>query len=358
MSIFSEYKSTFLSFIEDRDYSDLKFPLAKIGRVLNNYVMGDFIVVGGRKTSGKSSFMLYNYVTSPLLQHLNEESDPSSLIHTRVVYINTRSSKKSVMEKMAVNFLSARAGGNRLSVPSLYGMHGPHLKLDIDNSKLLVSNAFNSFNKLIHEGILSVFTGRRSLASIENILDRVMEEFGTIVDSTFTFTPGNEDAKILIVIDDASGIYDDNGLTGKQIAAKLSSILRTFAKTYGVLIVLGVPSAIARSQIGVHIPTSDEISPYMTYADRSIILHNPVETGDYKSLGYVMEDFRNDYSGVTYFRFAYIANNSMGPTGSFIPLFLYPENGVFLEVPSADDEVEVDEFIEARNIRFEETINN
>jgi hypothetical protein len=31
-----------------------RFPLRKTGNIFNNYTRGDFIIVGGRKTSGKA----------------------------------------------------------------------------------------------------------------------------------------------------------------------------------------------------------------------------------------------------------------------------------------------------------------
>jgi hypothetical protein len=38
--------------------NNLRFPLRKTGNIFNNYTRGDFIIVGGRKTS-ESSFLFY-----------------------------------------------------------------------------------------------------------------------------------------------------------------------------------------------------------------------------------------------------------------------------------------------------------
>jgi hypothetical protein len=52
-SIFSKFKDPILDFIEDKE-NNLRFPLRKTGNIFNNYTRGDFIIVGGRKTSGKA----------------------------------------------------------------------------------------------------------------------------------------------------------------------------------------------------------------------------------------------------------------------------------------------------------------
>jgi hypothetical protein len=36
--------------------NNLRFPLRKTGNIFNNYTRGDFIIVGGRKTSGKALY--------------------------------------------------------------------------------------------------------------------------------------------------------------------------------------------------------------------------------------------------------------------------------------------------------------
>jgi hypothetical protein len=57
-SIFSKFKDPILDFIEDKEKTTLG-SLRKTGNIFNNYTRGDFIIVGGRKTSGKL-FILHN----------------------------------------------------------------------------------------------------------------------------------------------------------------------------------------------------------------------------------------------------------------------------------------------------------
>jgi hypothetical protein len=52
-SIFSKFKDPILDFIEDKEKNNLRFPLRKT-EISSIITRGDFIIVGGRKTSGKA----------------------------------------------------------------------------------------------------------------------------------------------------------------------------------------------------------------------------------------------------------------------------------------------------------------
>mgnify|MGYP000932820850 CR=1 FL=1 len=128
MSIFSKFKDSLLEIVDSTKRSELSFPLKKTGNIINNYTRGDFIVVGGRKTSGKSSFILSNYVISPLMQLL-EAAKKDKAFGLKVVYINTRKNSRAVMERMVVNYISTKYKGNKVGVPTLYGYDGSHTKM-------------------------------------------------------------------------------------------------------------------------------------------------------------------------------------------------------------------------------------
>ena len=55
MNIFKKFRDPLLELAEKKQNYNLRYPMKKLGDALNNYTRGDFIVVGGRKTSGKSS---------------------------------------------------------------------------------------------------------------------------------------------------------------------------------------------------------------------------------------------------------------------------------------------------------------
>ncbi|MCK5788683.1 MAG: hypothetical protein KAH32_06780 [Chlamydiia bacterium] len=348
MSIFSEYKDEFISKINVRPEELLQFPLVKIGNILNGYQMGEFIVIGGRKTSGKTSFLFHNYVVNPLIAKL-AAAKVGDKLDIKVVLIDTKHSRKHVTEKLAVNYLSNSLGGNKISIPSLYGYKGTHSDVTPDEASNAVNVAFNSFNALISKGIFSVFTGNRSISSLEETIINVMADLGTLnEDGEFIVNSKYVNLKTIIAINDSSGIYHSGTSTSRTLLSDLGKLLRTLSKQYGVLIVLVTPSTTFTSG-QTHRSSLDEILPMGSYADRAIIMHNPSETYDYKFLKFDIEDFIAT-SGVCYFRSAYIAANVMGVSNVYVPLLMMPENGFMEELPSQEQVMEIADILEERDI--------
>lgn len=345
-SIFTKYKDSILDFIDDNEKNNLRFPLKKTGSVLNNYTRGDFIVVGGRKTSGKSSFILHNYVISPLIQKINAKKNETPF-DVKVIYLNTRKNVKSTIERMIVNYNSQKNSGTKIGVPSLYGYEGNHIKLSGQKAKSIISTSMSIFAGLSEKGILSTVSTRKSIYEIDNLIRASMEEYGELDDDTGEFNYKDEYSKLIpiVAIDDISGIFTDAGSNNirNENAHQLAIKLKSLAKVYNMIIVLAVPSSSTYIKATGHISSLEEVNPYHIYADRVIIMHNPVETSEKTMMGYETSDFVNQRTGICYLRLAFVAANYMGPSGVYYGYFLFPENGYMMELPSSDkiDELEM-----------------
>lgn len=347
MSIFSKYKDSMLDFIEDDNKYTLRYPLTKTGNLLNNYNKGDFIAVGGRKTSGKSSFILNNYVISPLIQHL-EAKKAGNDVDLKIIYINTRRTIKSTMEKMVVNYVSQRNGGNKIGLPSLYRYEGNHIRLSLDKSKAIMGSTMNTFDKLVENGTLNVEGGNKTLYQLDDFISRSLEEYGEFDEELgeFVYNDTHKDLMTIVAIDDVTGILSENGGSNfkNDNAHQLAIRLKAIAKTYNILLVLAVPSTQVFSRSKGHRSTTEEIVPYNLYVDRALILHNPLETEEKSMLGYEVASFINTTTGSCYLRTLFVASNYLGPSGIYLGYFFYPENGVFKELPGAEDEDELFDF--------------
>jgi hypothetical protein len=347
-TIFSKYKDTFIDLVTERVTSNLKFPLQKTGDKFNGYTRGDFIIVGGRKTSGKSSFILNNYVTSPIYQksYAKSKGKPFDI---RILYINTRKNLKSTIERMIVNYTSYASGGSKIGVPALYGYRGNEYPLTASKAKKLVSKAMNVFDVFVEKGFLTVSTGRKSLFEIEQLINETFSELGEFDDDgSFIYHEEFDNTIPIVAIDGAGGIYGDAGGSAlrNESATLLAIKLKEMAKIYEAVIILGVPSYMSyRNKNTTHISSADEIEPYATYCDRSIIIHNPLETNEAISLGYEVPSFVNNASGICYLRTAQITSNYMGASGVSFGYFVFPENGFLIELPPAEDEDDLGSFI-------------
>lgn len=346
-SIFSKYKDPIIEFAEDKEKNNLRFPMRKTGGVLNNYTRGDFIVVGGRKTSGKSSFILHNYVISPLIQKINAKKQEKPF-DVKVIYLSTRRNIKTTIERMVVNHNSQKQKGLKLGVPTLYGFEGNHKTISSTKAKSIITSSLTTFDHLSEMGILSVVCARKSMYEIDNIIRASMEEYGDLDEETGEFVYKEEHSKLIpiISIDDITGIFTDAGgnnvrnENSHQLAIKLKSL----AKVYNMIIVLAVPSTNTYIKAAGHMCSLEEVAPYHIYADRVIIMHNPIETDEKHMLGYDTADFVNQRTGICYLRTAFIAANYMGPSGLYFGYFMYPENGYMVELPTSDRTEEVEVF--------------
>jgi len=354
MSIFTDYKDILIDYIEDKSKYNLEFPLNKTGSILNNYTRGDFIVVGGRKTSGKSSFMLHNYVISPIIQKIKKVKTEKDF-NFKITYINARKSDRNTIEKMVVNYIAQKTNNNKLSVASFYSHRGATVKLATNIAAKAMSDTINIFEVFLQKGFLTVKSKRQTMYQVERTIINSMKDLGTFEnEDTFEFTyfEDKRDVTPIVVIDDASSIIGENGrsILRMDSASTAASTLRHIAKALDIVIVLGVPSMTMGyknfSKQGFYKSAVTEIDPYGIYADRVILLHNPVETDDVKVFDYDINHFINNRTGVCYFRMAYIGGNYMGPTGVTIPYLFLPENGSFRELPSADDLDKLDDIFD------------
>ena len=348
MGIFSQFKSKIIELIETENDGWLEFPLEKIGALLSNYNKSDFIVIAGRKTSGRGYFILYAYVISPLLQYMQAKKRKQEM-PLNIVYINTRRSLKTIMERMILNYISALKKGNKLSIYSLYNLEGKGvLRVSKDYSKKITNKIASLFDKLMENGTLSIFSGKRYIDEIESLIASSLVKYGKydMEESRFIYHEDYADMNTIVVIDDITNIYDSSGKSVMKIDSGITfaTMLKSLSKAYNIIIVLTMPSN--NQRVGKIRPSIIEAEPYGTYADRCMILHNPVETDTMVSLGHERNLYINEISGICYFRSFYMASNYMGPSGINVPLFLYPENGYFMELPKDGDDLDaLDNFI-------------
>jgi hypothetical protein len=343
-TIFSKYKDMFIDLVTERSKSNLAFPLQKTGDKFNGYTRGDFIIVGGRKTSGKSSFILNNYVTSPIHQkeYAKKKGKPFDV---KILYINTRKNLKTTIERMIVNYTSYASNGSKIGVPALYGYRGSEYHLTVSKGKKVVSKAMSLFNVFVEKGYLAISTGRKSIVEIEQLINETFAELGEFdSEGSFIYDAEYEDTLPIVAIDGADGIFGDTGNSAlkNDLATLVAIKLKELAKIYDAVIVLAVPSYMGyRNKNTLHVSSVDEIAPYDTYCDRSIIIHNPYETSEKAALGYDVASFINNVTGICYLRTAHITSNYMGASGVTFGYFIFPENGYLEELPPAEDEDDI-----------------
>jgi len=347
MGMISKIKDKLLDKIDLGNSGIFKFPLVKTGKLLNDYVRGEFVVISGRKTSGKRSFIFKNYVLHPIMEKLTYKQD----LDVRVFYFSTKKTADEIVEKIATSYIAQKTATkkgdkayNKLSVSSFYNYSGADIKLDATSAKTNIVNAFKVIDAFVEKNYLKVIGGTKSIFEIKNIIKSIFGSYGFFDEDFDEFTYKEEFTEMIpiIIIDDASMVLGEDGRNciKNDNSARLGIALKDLAKTLNAIVVLNVPSGntYVSQKESFYINKIEEIGPYSNLADKILFMHNPKETGDRYSFDYEMADFTNLNNGVCYFRHMTIAANTLGPSGITIPYFLFPQSGNIFELPGIDSD--------------------
>jgi len=345
-NLIRDIKNSLLDKVEAGDNKLLRFPLPKTGKIMNNYVRGDFIVVSGRKTSGKRSFILKNYVLEPIFAKIKYKK----ALDVRVFYFSTSRGLSPLLEKLSAMYISAEEVKankdmfyNKVSISSFYNYSNADIAYGKATAKGLLNKAFNVLSKFIEKNYLKFFDGTKTVFEIKNIMKSLFTAYGRYDEDfdTFTYKEEYEDMVPIIIVDDASMVLGEDGKNSirNDNSAKLGMVLKEMAKTLNAIVVLNVPSAsIYTSQKEkIYMNRLEEIGAYSNFADKVLFLHNPQETQDRYVFNYDMLDFINENTGVCYFRHMTIAANTSGPSSVTIPYFFFPQSGEMYELPQETD---------------------
>jgi len=354
MGMISNIKDRLLDKIDLGNSGILKFPLTKTGKLLNDYVKGEFVVVSGRKTSGKRSFIFKNYVLHPIMEKLTYKQE----LDVRIFYFSTKKTADEIVEKIATSYVAQKIAAkkddkmhNKISISSFYNYSGADIPMSPSNAKSNLVSAFTVINAFVEKNYLKIIGGTKSIFEIKNIIKSIFGSYGRFDEDFDEFTYKEEFHNIIpiIIIDDASMVLGEDGrnCVKNDNSARLGVVLKDLAKTLNAIVVLNVPSGntYVSQKESFYINKIEEIGPYSNLADKILFMHNPKETGDRYSFDYEMADFTNLNSGVCYFRHMTIAANTLGPSGITVPYFFFPQSGNIFELPGIDSD-KLDEYKE------------
>jgi hypothetical protein len=340
MKNFNTVRDTIISDIDEGVKQPFTYPLKKIGGLLGGYPRKEFIAIGGRRTSGKSYFLLNNYVIAPILQEIKALQIKETL-GLNLIYVSNKRTLRTTLERMIVNISSNFKKGNKVGIPSIYNTpNNKNKKISRDKAKSAIISGTSALTTLENKKKLHLLSNKFTVDSLKDTISDIMGEFGLFNGdhSDFTFNDKYSDLTNIIVIDDASGIFGSDGTPALKntSAIELGIMLKHISRVFNALVVLGVPSSIEYYRDSFYKGYINVMRPYDTYTDRLLLLHNPLETYDMTPLNYDLKEFMNPSTGINYFRFVNVLANHSGPSNVQVALFMYPENGYFRELPGPD----------------------
>lgn len=356
IDIINRIKDKILDKIENVENLDIQMELPKTNKILNGYIRGEFIVVSGRKTSGKSSFILKNYVMDLMQQKQIYKTD----LGMKIMYFNTKKTYMSTIERMAAYYIASKSTSDlnkKISIASFYKYLGQSRNFPKSFIKTKMLNFIKYLSVYVEKDYIDVITGSYSIDEIVTIIKDSFSNYGLFNETDTKFEYKDDDSSFIpvIVIDDATMITGENGANciRNENASRLAMELKKLARALKAIVVLNVPSTSMYKSFGkkdkMYINSVDEVNPYTSYADKIIFMHNPAETEDFHPIGYSLENFVNTTEGICYFRYLNVAANSLGASGVIIPYFFYPQSGFIEELPEAIDESKLQKYYNTIN---------
>lgn len=309
--IIEEIKSSF-----DTKDSGIPIPSFPIyNDVVGNIVPGTFTVIGGLPGAGKTSFMDQNYVLNPLYRWYRAED--GHVPDVKVLYFSFKNNKNIKIKTFLCNY-AMTFSQLRLDVNTL--ISSKNRRFDLDDSELglnVLENSKGFFNAVLDNRMLQIFDGEFSPEDMYNQATDSLSEMGKF-NKNGVYIPYGENTHIIIAIDNADLLVENNEIAGKvykgDLRKQMLKYIALLMKKYNVTIVANV--LIDRFKIfkkSETIPNYAQLEEWGTAADIGAIIYSPNLEG---TAGVLLNGENPEtyiVRNVDYLRYWFVVKNNMGP---------------------------------------------
>ncbi len=314
----------------------LQYPYPTLSKWLDRIKQSELIVVGGRVSSGKESFIDYTYVINVFRKWL--ETDEYERVPLHFYYFGFQ--EKSIRNKL-VRWLSMYT---MISDPARPILDAASLDPDsvaktVDlrtNNKFLqkVKDAEAFFDELeSHMTFISADVSPEQL--YEEVANNVMQ-YGTGVGSEFEFKTKYVDMINLVIVDDDRGVQDKESsmYDASRAAYMLGTYLEQLKLHYKATVVLGHTSdkLFIRSPKDTE-PTYFDTQPFYEVCDKALVVYNADAEGHVNFLDDDIESYTLGAIGTNVLRHILLCKGSTGYINRHVKAWYFPMTGVFREMP-------------------------
>lgn len=310
----------------DKKDEGYTLPLAPgLNTAIGNILPGQYTVVSGQPSSGRTSFVDTNYVLGTLLQwYVQENRQP-----LKVLYFSLKDSTIKKLQMLLCTYLKM-VFNYRVDIPTLNSQPGrvgeiaesPHILAAIDTAQ-------EFFDYIIDNGVLEIISDRTKPTEIYNI---VSEKISKMEEED----PGL-DPLVLVVVDstDRLTIESDTfrSISGLDLDEKMNSYAVDLSKKLYAHVVLVTPTVQSSSRFPKeNEPTFRQLGLFGTNCDRGIIMYNPIGDGNLNYL--IAREMNMDFfkfNGLNLLRIAYVAKNTDGIEAVDYRLLFMPGTGFMIE---------------------------
>ena len=300
--------------------------MPKYNNVVGNILPGQYTVVTGMASSGKTSFVDVNYVLSVLLQwHKLEEKPP-----LKIFYFSLKDSSLKKFQSLLCAYIKL-VHNLRVDIPTLnsqpgrlYNLeHEPVLLKAIDDAELF-------FNEIMSDEVLSVVTNVSKPTAINSMVVDYLAGLPEYEGDGMPLT--------MVVIDSTEHLAPESDgyhtLMGNELDYKFDTYLSSLVKDFGIHAVVVTPAHGANSRFPKeNEPNYRQLGVFGKNCDRGIVLYNPIAEGNGNYLRCVTEpDAYVTPTGLNTLRFWHIVKNADGVDSISNRLLFLPGTSYLIEI--------------------------
>lgn len=323
----------------------IPIPLKKLSKITNYIEKGQYVGIGGKPTSGKSSLVDYIYMMNIYRwwKNLDVEHRPK----LKMFYFNMKSKPRIKWQKWICLHLKLEYS-IVIDIPTLTGGIGKLYDLD-DKIISMIKESAEFFEEFEHE-VLTMINGPQSPSSIFNRVHNYMESIGELDKNnkyyldqehigqyTFVFVDNTD---YLLPESDGFQLMNLEALKKKHNEYNINLINK-----FNINIIIVIPSNVSSSRIVKDgEPNYKELGLFSKSVDLGLVCYNPYNENNNKYLGYPIEE--TVIRGKTRFRTITVVRNSKGLENITVGTFFIGECGYFAESPHPNQETEFESAIE------------
>lgn len=327
-----------------------------ITRYLNGIQRGNFTLISGTPTSGKTSFTDFFYVVLLVKQWFFMEDTERLEKPLKILYFSQTVPKELKLLKWTASIYTSMFK-SMMDLPTMLEGPGKLHPLNKQDATELDSAA-SILDAALAKNVLTVSDGVLDFARLEVSIEAALESYGVLEHtkqgSTFKPKDGHEHTLLVVVIDNIDKIRGGKDVSAAETTALFNKLVEEY-KSYGVSIIATkttIPFIYEK-----YSPSYKDVDKYTP--DKAIVMYNPRVTGAKRHAGFTVEHFIGK-DMVDRLRFASIVKNDTGIANINIPLVFLPECGNFIELsfPSRDSSMDTtkefldsDDDIDIKNVK-------
>lgn len=351
MSLFDKYIIDAVKNGLENPNKGIPIPLKKLSRFTNYIERGQYTVIGGKPTSGKTALMDFIYMINVYKWWrelgYDEEGRPIDNPNRpplKMFYFNMKSKPAIKWQKWICLYLKLEYG-IIIDIPTLTGQIGR--LYDLDEGLIEKIKSAKEFFEDFENDVMHMISGHKQPTSIFNIVHDYMHEIGRIDESgNYVLDDEHVGSIVCLFVDNTNFLLPEaegfQNTSVEGLKRKLNEHADILSKFYKVNVTLVVPSKSSySSKVKDSEPSYKELGVFADSTDLGLITYNPYNENNNKYLGYDVDD--TVIKGKTRLRTVSVVRNPKGLENVTVGMWFFGECGYFAEAPHPTQVEDIEE---------------